>query len=712
VSGNTVQLISTVRRSTLEAFVRALQRESHVLSRQPDLVWQQLYNRLQWEDEPLPSLLAPQLARRSAPGAAPWLRTRTPFPESEALVRTLRHPGGVDDCAISPDSSFIVSSSRDTLKIWDARTGEERTAIRGRYVSWISPDSSFIVTSGLGTLTVHDAVTGRERVNRRGSGCAISPDSSFIVSACDNTLEIWDAATGAERGTLKGFDHDIADWAVSPDGAFIVSAAATALPVLGRPLAGGDLRIWDAASGAEHLRIGSPSLACAISPDNAFVVSTDGHDLKIWNAFTSQVRATLRVSGVPKCLVSPDGSFVASQTGWGALTIWGASSGTERATLRHRSPVTEYAIAPDGSSIVSVCEDRILRIWDAETGQERAALMGHGSRVGVFGLSAAFIVSGGWDDYLRVWDATKAQEEGSTPSVHKTGHTGSCAISPDGSFFVSAGGDLRIWDTATGGLQATLNEAVELRACAISPDRAIMSTSLISLKIWDAADRAERITLTESSFAISACAISPDGRSIVLARNAPRGNTTLKIWDAVSGRERCALEGHTGSVVACAFSPDGSFVVSASSDKTLRISDARNGKERAVLRGHRNAVGHCVISPDGSIAVSSAYYDEPRIWDIARGRERSTLHQREATECAISLDGSFIVSCGFEGDDAILKIWDTASGLERSTLRGHTGRVVFAISPDGSFVVSAASDQTLRLWDAVSARERGTLFFP
>ena len=33
----------------LQAYSRAMQREAHVLTQHPDLLWQQLYNRLQWE---------------------------------------------------------------------------------------------------------------------------------------------------------------------------------------------------------------------------------------------------------------------------------------------------------------------------------------------------------------------------------------------------------------------------------------------------------------------------------------------------------------------------------------------------------------------------------------------------------------------------------------------------------------------------------------
>ena len=55
----------------------------HVLTQQPDLLWQQLYNRLQWEGKKVEQTLAPKLAQRSKPSVKPWLRLETPFRESK-----------------------------------------------------------------------------------------------------------------------------------------------------------------------------------------------------------------------------------------------------------------------------------------------------------------------------------------------------------------------------------------------------------------------------------------------------------------------------------------------------------------------------------------------------------------------------------------------------------------------------------------------------
>ena len=164
------------RLEALEAFSRAWRREAHVLSERPGLVWQQMYNRLQWEGDPTIGLLEPQLRGRSAPGATPWIRTRTRPRESDALRLTLTgHTDQVNACAISPDSDFIVTASSDhTAKIWDAATG------RGR-----------------ATLSV--------QAHRWKEAFAISPDSAYIVTTSfDHTAKIWAAATGAERATLTG----------------------------------------------------------------------------------------------------------------------------------------------------------------------------------------------------------------------------------------------------------------------------------------------------------------------------------------------------------------------------------------------------------------------------------------------------------------------------------------------------------------------------
>ena len=169
MSEKTAQDTISEQGEVLQAFSRTLDREAHTLTWHPDLLWQQLYNRLQWEKGPAADLVAAEREESSKLGRKPWIRARTPFRESKALIRTLTgHTKKVNACAISPDGKWIVSASGDqTLKIWDAASGRELRTLSGH--------TSFV------------------------RACAFSPDGQWIVSASvDQTLKVWDAASGKE----------------------------------------------------------------------------------------------------------------------------------------------------------------------------------------------------------------------------------------------------------------------------------------------------------------------------------------------------------------------------------------------------------------------------------------------------------------------------------------------------------------------------------
>ena len=89
MGGKKANSLTLEQEGVLQAFSRALAREGHVLTRRPGLLWQQLHNRLQWGDDMTAALVGAERKQRCLPGAAIWVRARTPFRESEALLRTL-----------------------------------------------------------------------------------------------------------------------------------------------------------------------------------------------------------------------------------------------------------------------------------------------------------------------------------------------------------------------------------------------------------------------------------------------------------------------------------------------------------------------------------------------------------------------------------------------------------------------------------------------
>jgi WD40 repeat protein len=74
---------------------------------------------------------------------------------------------------------------------------------------------------------------------------------------------------------------------------------------------------------------------------------------------------------------------------------------------------------------------------------------------------------------------------------------------------------------------------------------------------------------------------------------------------------------------------------------------------------------------------------------------------------AISPDGAWLAT---GSTDNTIRIWDTATGAHRTTLTGHTDLVTaVAISPDGLWLASAGNDATVRVWDAVTDTNTATM---
>jgi hypothetical protein len=107
--------------------------------------------------------------------------------------------------AFSPDGTRLASASRDqTVKVWDAASGQELRTVKGH------------------TNVVRSV--------------SFSPDGTRLASASDDqTVRLWDAASGQELRTLKGHALQVMGVAFSSDGTRLASASRDK-----------SVRLWDA----------------------------------------------------------------------------------------------------------------------------------------------------------------------------------------------------------------------------------------------------------------------------------------------------------------------------------------------------------------------------------------------------------------------------------------------------------------------------------
>jgi WD40 repeat protein len=352
-----------------------------------------------------------------------------------ALLTLPGHGRTVWGVAFRPDGGQIASAGNDgSVRLWDAGRGAEPSPLTGHRSQVtsvaVSPDGRRLASAGgdwdpvasryvNGELKVWELDTGRVLFELRGhadgvTAATFSPDGRYLASASGSwdedgrryaagEVKLWDAQTGAELGTWRGHGGAVLCLAFSPDGRQLASAGFDRV-----------VRVRSVPDGGDVLGLeGHTDLVTgvAFTPDGRRLVSAgfDGH-ARIWDLRTgATVRTMDGGTMVSSVAISRDGRRLAL-SGYGdrQLTLWDLEAGRLLQTLKgHADSVTSVAFSPEMTRLAAGGEDGTVRLWDLNSGQEILVLKGQTSVVrGVaFCRDGRRIVSGGWDRTVRVWDA-------------------------------------------------------------------------------------------------------------------------------------------------------------------------------------------------------------------------------------------------------------------------------------------------------------------
>jgi RNA polymerase sigma factor (sigma-70 family) len=267
---------------------------------------------------------------------------------AEGILRTIeqrwevRRFEGHAGVALSPNGRRALSTSDQTVQLWDVETGAELLRLTGHTVDVagfaFAPDGRRALSASLDkTLRLWDVETGKELRRFEGHtdwvySVAVSPDGRRALSASkDRTVRLWDVETGKELRRFEGHTNEVIEVVFSPVGQRALSSSYDKT-----------LRLWDLDTGKELRRF-------------------EGH-----------------TGGVRCVAFSPDGRRALSGSADKTLCLWDVETGKElRRFTGHSEGVRGVAFTPDGRRALSASFDRTVRVWDVETGKELRRFTGH-----------------------------------------------------------------------------------------------------------------------------------------------------------------------------------------------------------------------------------------------------------------------------------------------------------------------------------------------
>ena len=146
-------------------------------------------------------------------------------------------------------------------------------------------------------------------------------------------------------------------------------------------------------------------------------------------------------------------------------------------------------------------------------------------------------------------------------------------------------------------------------------------------------------------------------------------------------------------------------------DGRIRLWSLPDGARLAMLRAHPGNLTALALSRDGTTLITGSSHGEVRLWKFPSLESTATIrdaHKGSSVRAiAISPQGKLFVTAGYPGT---VKLWRLPeASFVRSVAGAWIATFALAFAPDGTALLAAAEDRTIRFLDLNTGRVKGCL---
>lgn len=598
-------------------------------------------------------------------------------------------------------SRLLGVLSDESMRVWDVATGVEQVVLIGQramiYGARFSPDGNYIVSSAVTDAVIWDAHTGEmlhrlvvEGQERAVLDAVFSPDSQQVLTGHGDTIaRVWDVPTGEQLLTFDGDLYPL--WRVyySPDGSSILTDTHVH-DIVNR---------WDVATG---------ELQETLMGDDALIEVVYSHTkgVDIGGMASETMLSSLRsMNDIQDIVLNRDQTRLITYSLENDILLWDLVTGDLLQTFEGHLTRPSIAYSHDESQIISSAYDRMVRVWDVASGESMIlnnfsveadhivynpdqtlaiTLAGRGAYVEIWDLSAGERVQTldidiwwvAWAEFTADSEQVITVSRWGKPILWDVATGEPLMLFDDGenwqpyfirlsadkqTLFVSGrDGKIRMWDVATGAKIHEIALDVGDVDFALSLDERLMIVStdaLTDVQIWDVETLTQVYSIPKDGQRLFKVESHPNGKDIwlYLTDDILILDTQSWEWEASSLFNRGTRQAFDTTSERVAFINQDMLIWNPETDQMLVMEDYPQ-------RTHLSAISRLMFSPDGALLLA--------------------IHRQGTYE-----------------PYSIIEIWDAGTGEHLHSLKGHTSYInQLAFNADGSQIITASSDSTIRIW--------------